>query len=145
MENFETLITNIEKERPFCTLITGDFNAHSKDWYMAGKTDTHGSAIQTLFANHGIFQLVDQPTFITKIARTCIDLVATDQPNLILTTKIYPSLHTNSHHQVNFTKVNIKCPPPLPINEGYGITAEQTSMLSKNLSSNMIGKMLWDG
>jgi len=58
--------------------------------------------------------MVHQPTFITKVARTCIDLVITNQPNLILSTEIHPSLHTNSHHQVNYTKVHLKCPPPPP-------------------------------
>ena len=114
IEKFETLLSKIENERPYCTLITGDFNAHCNEWYNKNKTNIFGSTLQGLFNDHGLFQMVHHPTFITKVARTSLDLVITNQPNLILSTEVHPSLHTNSHHQVNYTKVHLKCPPPPP-------------------------------
>ena len=67
IEKFETLISKIEQERPHCTIITGDFNAHCHEWYSGDKTDIYGSTLQNLFNNHIIFQLVNQATFITKM------------------------------------------------------------------------------
>ena len=70
--------------------------------------------MQDIFDNHGLYQLVDQPTFITGRSNTCIDLFATDQPNLVIKNKIDPSLHTTCHHQINNVELNLKCPPPPP-------------------------------
>ena len=40
--------------------------------------------------------------------------MCTDQPNIVLRNEVHPSLHTNCHHQVIFTKMGISCPPPPP-------------------------------
>ena len=44
----------------------------------------------------------------------CIDLIFTDQSNLIVDSGVHPSLHSNSHHQITCCKLNlnIKYPPP---------------------------------
>ena len=55
-----------------------------------------------------------EPTYVTDNFTSCIDLVITDQPNLFLECNIHPSLHSNCHHQINFVKVNVQCPPPPP-------------------------------
>ena len=39
-------------------------------------------------------------------------MVATDQPNLVVHNSVAPSLHSNCAHQINFVKLNLKCPPP---------------------------------
>ena len=45
---------------------------------------------------------------------TCIDLIFTDQPNLVADSGVYPSLHTNCHHQITLYRFNliIEYPPP---------------------------------
>ena len=113
-EKMDELLTNIEMENPYMTLACGDFSAHSSTWWSGGSTNHFGTAIQDLFDDHLLTQIVDQPTYITGNSQTCIDLVATDQPNLILTNEIHPSMHKYCHHQINFVKLNIKCPPPPP-------------------------------
>ena len=113
-QKLDELFTNIEKENPYMMFTCGDFNAHSATWWRGDKSDNFGTTIQQLFDDHLLTQTVHQPTFLTNNCRTCIDLVATDQPNLILSNEVHPSLHTTCHHQVNFVKVNLKCPPPPP-------------------------------
>ena len=116
IEKLDDLFQKIGVERPYCLVTCGYFNAHSRDWWQGDKTDNFGISIQKLFDDHLLTQTVNQPTYLTRNSQTCIDLVATDQPNLILSNEIHPSLHTNCHHQVNFVKMNLKC-PPLPPNE----------------------------
>ena len=43
-----------------------------------------------------------------------IDLIFTDQPNLIVDSGVHPSLHSNCHHQITYCKLNlsIEYPPP---------------------------------
>ena len=45
---------------------------------------------------------------------SCIDLIFTDQPNLILDSGIHSSLHPICHHQIIYSKINlsIEYPPP---------------------------------
>jgi len=125
MSKLEDTMEQIELENPYCTVICGDFNAHSKHWWDGDKTDNFGVEMQKFLIERGITQLVRQPTYITNKSRTCIDLVCTDQPNLVLTNEIHPSLHTNCHHQINYTKFNLKCPPPRLSSRNYGTTPEQ--------------------
>ena len=45
---------------------------------------------------------------------TCIDLIFTSQPNLMIEFGVHPFLHPNRHHQIAYAKFNIKIhfPPP---------------------------------
>ena len=46
--------------------------------------------------------------------KTVLDLIFTNQPNMITDSGVHPSLHQNCHHQIIFAKVNMKIfyPPP---------------------------------
>ena len=113
-KNMDELLTKIKNENPFMIIMTGDFNAKHTEWYSGDSTDKFGEEIHKLFANHNLTQTVNKPTNITSRTKHCIDLVATDQPNLILSNDIFPSLHTNCSHQINLVKLNLKCPPAPP-------------------------------
>ena len=43
----------------------------------------------------------------------CIDLIFTNQPNLVIDSGVHPSIHTNCHDQIVYCKLNlnIKFPP----------------------------------
>ena len=45
---------------------------------------------------------------------SCIDLIFTTQPNMVLESGVHHSLHQNCHHQIIFAKFNLKVysPPP---------------------------------
>ena len=106
--NFEhkidEMIVKLKLENPHCIILAGDFNAHLKEWYEGDENDNVGISLQRIFSKHLISKMTNQPTYITKNARTCIDLMCTDQPNIVLRNEVHPSLHTNCHHQVIFTK-----------------------------------------
>ena len=59
-------------------------------------------------------QFISDPTHILPNSSICIDLIFTDQPNLVIDSGVHPSLHTNCHHQITFSKFNliIEYPPP---------------------------------
>jgi hypothetical protein len=83
IENKYKMIEKINLEKPFMAILTGDYNAKHNYWYAGDITDNFGSATYDIFAKHAITQTVDQPTNITSRTQHCIDLVATDQPNMI--------------------------------------------------------------
>ena len=61
-----------------------------------------------------ISQLISKSTHTLKNSSSCIDLIFTDQPNLITDSGTHPSLHPNCHHNITFCKINLKIiyPPP---------------------------------
>ena len=115
LSNFENLYLNIKAENPFATFFTGDFNAHSQFWWPNGDTTPEGVIIDELSTNLGLSQVISEPTnFEPHKNPSCIDLIVTDQPNIILESGTRASLDSYCHHQIIHCKVNFRIPPPLP-------------------------------
>ena len=91
----------------------GDFNAKSSSWYDKDATSPEGLQIESLTSFYGFSQLITSPTHILLNSNSRIDLIFTDQPNLILDSGIHSSLHPNCHHQIIYSKINllIEYPP----------------------------------
>ena len=58
---------------------------------------------------HPLFEIyiglsVNQPQHIIGNSKICIDLLSIDQPTLITSNEIHPSLHDTCHHQVTALK-----------------------------------------
>ena len=89
--------------------------AHSQFWWSEGNTMPEGEAIEDLFTSLGLQQLICEATnFEPNKHPTCIDLVVTGQPNLVLDSGTRPSFDSFCHHQIIHCKVNFRIlPPPL--------------------------------
>ena len=68
----------------------------------------------SLLSLFGMKQLIAEPTHVLENSSSCIDLIFTIQPNLIMDTGVHLSLHWKCHHQVIYTKLNLQIvyPPP---------------------------------
>ena len=94
----------------FCT---GEFNAHSKFRWPDGDTNLESREIEDLFFSLNLSQIISEPTnFEPGKKPSCIDLVVTDQPNLVLDSGTRVSFDYNCHHQIIHCKVNCRIPPP---------------------------------
>ena len=112
LSNFKNLHLKIQGEKPSATFFTGDFNAHSQFWWPDGDTNIEGMEIENLFTS---LQIISKPTnFQPNKKPTCIDLIATDQPNIILDCGTRASLDTYCHHQIIYCKIYFRIPPPPP-------------------------------
>ena len=113
--NFKVLHTKIQAENPYASFFTGDFNGHSQFWWPDGENTPEGKEIEESFSLLNLQQIICEPTNFTPGKKpSCIDLIATDQPNLILDSGTRPSLDSKCHHQIIYCKVNFKIPPPSP-------------------------------
>ena len=113
--NFENLYSSIKAENPLAMFFTGDFNAHSQLWWPGGDTTHEGTTIDELFTKLGLSQIISEPTnFEPHKNPSCVDLLVTDQPNIILDSGTRSSLDSYCHHQIIHCKVNFRIPPPLP-------------------------------
>ena len=90
---------------------TGDFNAHSQLWWTNGDTTPEGQDIGDLFSSLNLSQIISEPTnFTPHKSPTCIDLIFTDQPNLVLQSGTRPSLDPKWHHDIIYCMINYKIP-----------------------------------
>ena len=112
--NFDLMLHDISSLNPSFVMILGDMNAKSSSWCSNDSTSNEGFHIESLTSFYGFSQLISNPTHILPTTSSCIDLIFTDQPNLIMDSGVYSSLHPNCHHQIVFSKINLKIeyPPP---------------------------------
>ena len=84
-----------------------------------GISTTEGTQPETTTTIYGLQQLIDEPTHIRKNSSSYIDLIFTNQPNLIVNRGTHPSLHENCQHQITFAKVRLRVEysPPYNVNE----------------------------
>ena len=101
----------IQGEKPFVTFFTGDFNAHSQI-------------------------ISEQTNFEPNKKLTCIDLIATDQPNIILDCGTRASLDTYCHHQIVYCKINLRIPPPPPFERRiWHFNRANTAAIKRSMNS----------
>ena len=92
----------------------GDLNIKSKNWYINDKTTTKGAKIEFVTSQYRLHQIINEPTHLLENSSSCIVLIFTSQPNLVVDSGVHPSLHPNCHHQIVYAKFNLKIhfPPP---------------------------------
>ena len=137
LSNFKKLHSHIQAENPFATSFAGDFNAHSQLWWPDGDTNPEGMEIENLFTSLSLSQVISEPTdFEPNKSPSCIDLIATDQPNLILDCGTRASLDTFCHHQIIYCKVHLKIPPPPPFERNiWHFNRANTAAIKRSMTS----------
>ena len=108
MINFEQLISGIITKNPLFVLITGDFNVRSSNWWKNDLFTSGGTQVYSLTTSYGLSQIISDPTHILPNSSSCIDLIFTNQPNLVTESGGCLSLHPKCHHQIVFAKLNLK-------------------------------------
>ena len=113
-ENLELNLKSAVQNDPFLVVFLGDFNAKSSNWCKNDITTTEGKAIEDISSQFGLHRMTNERIHILESSFSCIDLIFTSQPNLIIESGVHPFLHPNSHHQIIFAKFNLEIhyPPP---------------------------------
>ena len=110
----ETTFSNLNLESPFCCIFLGDFNAKCSKWY--GNNDDHcGLELESLTSSASYTQIIKEAThLLPDRLPSCIDLIFSNQPELVLESGVHASLYNTCHHQIIFAKINFKInlPPP---------------------------------
>ena len=114
LANLEQLLGEINKRKPYLSIITGDFNARSSSWSSEDINTTVGLNLFSLTSSNGFYQLINEPTHIQGSSASCIDLIFTNQENLSVNSGVHAPLHPNCHHQIVHSSfnLNIYYPPP---------------------------------
>ena len=94
--NLDSIMTN----NPFLTVILGEFNAKSSLLYNNDVATYEGSKIDGVTSQFGLQQRIKEPTHIIADSLSCIDLIFTTQPNLVMEYGVHSSLHSDWHHHI---------------------------------------------
>ena len=122
--------------------VLGDFDAKSNNWCKNDITSHEGSIIDAVTSNYGLHQLIQEPTHILKSSCSCIDLIFTSQPNLVMESGVYSSFHPSCHHQIIFAKFNLSILYPPRYERTVWFYEKQTLNLSEELLMNLIEQEL---
>ena len=71
--NLDVLSTN----NHFLTVMIGNFNAKSRNWYLNEKTSFEGSQFEFLASQFAMSQVIKKPTHILDNSKSCTDLIFT--------------------------------------------------------------------
>ena len=115
-DEFQKFKSNLEinLDNPFFTVMIGDFNAKSSNWYLNDVTSFEGSQIEFLVSQFVMSQVINELTHILDNSKSCINLMFPPQPNMIMDCGVHPSLHSNCHHQIIYAKFDLKIFCPFP-------------------------------
>ena len=97
IDNLEMNLETLEQRNPFLIVVLGDFNAKSKHWCSQDSTNFEGITIENVTSQFGLSQIITEATHILESSSSCIDLIFTTQPNLVVESGVHPSLHPNCH------------------------------------------------
>ena len=135
--NFKNLYSKIKTENPFAMFFAGDFNGKSHLWWPDGDETPEGRELEDMFTSLGLSQVISEPTnFDPGKKPSCIDLIVTDQPNIILDSGTRASLDPFCHHQIIYCKVNFRIPPPTPFERKiWHFNRANTAAIRRSMSS----------
>ena len=105
----EKSIGDIIAKNPLFVLIAGDVNARSTNWWKNDLSTSEGTQVDSLTTSCGPSQIISDPTHILPNSSSCIDLVFTNQPNLVTGSGVHLSFHPKCHHQILFKPITSGC------------------------------------
>ena len=113
-DNLQLTLDKTSNQNPFLTVVLGDFNTKSSNWYTQDQATHKGSKIDAITSQFGLQQLIKEPTRILGNSSSCIDLIFTPHQSLVMESGTHPSLHSSYDHQIRYAKFNLKIPylPP---------------------------------
>ena len=112
LSNLQLLLNDINYQKP--SLVAGDFNSRCSSWWSNDIKTTEGLKLFLSTSSNRFPQLIHDPTHIQANSSSCIDLVFTDQPNLLVNSGVHASFHPNCHHQIVHSSFNLNIYYPLP-------------------------------
>ena len=77
-------------------------------------TSFEGSELDFLTSQFRLSQIIKEPTHILDSSKSCVDLIYTSQPIMVIDSSVHASLHSNCHLQIIYAKFDLKTiyPPP---------------------------------
>ena len=110
----EKLVINISSTNLHFLLMIEDFNAKLSNRPSNDTTTAEGAQLDYLTSLYGMKQVITEPTHILENSSSCIDLIFSNQPNVIMDSGVHLTLHSKCDLEKIYSKLNLKIeyPPP---------------------------------
>ena len=96
--HFDELLSKTASTNSLFTIILSDVNARSLSCWKEDKTTTEGTHLEALASLCNFHQLISEPTHPLPHSNSYIDLIFTDQRNLVVNCVTHSSLNSKCHH-----------------------------------------------
>ena len=81
VSNLDSILTSRNSDI-YLTCVVGDFNAKLSTWWNGQSSDAHGVALSSLMYDHGLAQMVEDPTRFSSPSASQLDLLFIDNSNI---------------------------------------------------------------
>ena len=128
------LVVNISNSNPHFTLMIGDFNAKSNNWSSNDTTTAESAQLDYLTSLYSMKQVITESTHILENSSSSIDLIFSNQPNLIADSAVHPTLHSECYHQIIYSKLNLKIEYPPPYTRKiWDYSRSETDLINRSI------------
>jgi hypothetical protein len=111
--SFQASLDMLYQRNPYAIICTGDFNDRCSTWENSHTNSELGDKLRNLVCENNMLQLVSEPTRITELNSSILDLIITDSPGLFQSWGVDSSLsisdHILIHGTLNVTPLNTQC------------------------------------
>ena len=91
----------IRKENHTVSIFCGDFNARSPLFWEGDSENKEGCVFNDILTLNHLEQFISEPTHVRDdVSQSCIDLICTDQPYILIDTVVLSSLDSRSKHNI---------------------------------------------
>ena len=100
-DNLQLSLDKFSNRNPFLTVVLGDFDTKSSNWYKHNKTTYEGSKIDAVTSQFRLLQSIKEPTHILRNSSSGINLILNyliSHLSLVVELDVYLPLHSNCHH-----------------------------------------------
>ena len=107
-QNFELTLAKLSENNPYLLAAIGDFiNAKRRHWYSQDTNTFEEISIDNVASQFGLHQIIKEPLHIPENSSSCIDLVFTSLPTLIVDSGTHHAVYPNCH-QIICAKFNVQ-------------------------------------
>ncbi len=93
----ESVVDRNSQSLALPVIITGDFNAKSRQWFQDQSYNVMGSKLYDFVQNNNMVQLISDPTRITPTGSSLLDLIITDSPAKVKSYGVESPLYLCDH------------------------------------------------
>ena len=81
-------------------------------------------------------EVITEPTHILENSSSCVDLLFSNQPNLIMDSGVRPTLYSKCHYQIIYSKLNLKTEhPPSYTRKIWNYSRSETALINRSVES----------
>ena len=114
----------------------GDFNAKCCNWLINDIATPGGVQLDSITSLYGTKQLISEPAHILQQSSSCINPIFTNQLNIVMDSGVDSSLRPKCHHQIIYSKLNLKLEYPRPyIRKIWNYNRAETNLINRAIEN----------